>query len=66
MIGLPLSTTLVAFGIPVLIALLSLLGAAWLTPKDDESPLLKFIIFYIVLDGLLTMAVYGVLIYAAV
>jgi hypothetical protein len=53
-------------GIPVVIAILSAL-AAWryLVRKQDNSPY-KFIVIYAVVDGMLTMAIYGLFIYGAV
>ncbi len=52
-------------GVPILIAVLSL-GLAWIISSREEQPTTyKLIVAYIVIDGILTMAIYGVLVYAA-
>ena len=51
--------------IPLLIAAISLFIASRFMSGDEQSPLFKFMIAYIISDGVLTMAVYGVLVYAA-
>ncbi|GMR09595.1 MAG: hypothetical protein BMS9Abin28_0414 [Anaerolineae bacterium] len=52
-------------GVPALIAGLSILAAwAYLARKSEGSPY-RFVAIYAIVDGLLTMAVYGVFIYGA-
>lgn len=53
------------FGVPFLIAVVSL-GLAWIISSREEAPTTySIVIAYIIIDAILTMAIYGVLIYAA-
>lgn len=52
-------------GVPVLVATLALLAAWYYTFRKKESSIFVFMIIYAVVDGILTMSVYGVLVLAA-
>ncbi len=52
-------------GVPFLIAIVSL-GLAWIISSREEEPTTyRIVVAYIIIDAVLTMAIYGVLIYAA-
>jgi hypothetical protein len=52
-------------GVPFLIAVVSL-GLAWIISSREEEPTTyRIVVAYIIIDAILTMAIYGVLIYAA-
>jgi hypothetical protein len=59
-----LSTALI-FGVPLLITAFSLIAASRFMSGDEQSPIFKFMIVYIITDGILTMSIYGVLVFAA-
>lgn len=53
------------FGVPFLIGVIGLLSAWLYSARKDINSVYVFILMYIVVDGFLTMAVYGVLVFAA-
>ena len=52
-------------GMPLLIAGLALVAARYYTGRKEEYSAFLFMIIYAVVDAILTLAVYGVLVYAA-
>lgn len=50
---------------PLIILGLAIAGALWFTRKYERKPIFEFFFAYCIIDGILTMAVYGVLIIAA-
>ncbi len=56
---------LLQLGVPLLIAGLAFLAARYYTGRKEVYSVFLFMIIYTVVDAILTMAVYGVLVYAA-
>ena len=56
---------LLQLGVPLLIAGLAIAAARYYTGRKAEYSVFLFMVIYAVVDAILTMAVYGVLVYAA-
>ncbi len=52
-------------GVPFLIAIVSLGLARIISSREEEPTTYRMVVAYIIIDAILTMAIYGVLIYAA-
>jgi hypothetical protein len=55
---------IIRIAIPILIFGSSLFGAWRFTRSSEEKPVVQFFLIYCIIDGVLSMAVYGVLIFA--